>query len=349
MFRAACFAGLTIFVVGCGHSSAEWTIAAQATAAEPVTSTPVTSLESLTLPATTMPTPGRISEVAATVMHPVTKIFVKPGDMVRAGQSLIEMDSDEPEAEVRAKQAEVKELTATVAKLRAMPRTEERAKARAELESAQIEARAAAAYLERLKSLRAHEAISERQLIEQQTTTLRTAANEQAAQAQLDYLLRQPIEHEIAEAESALHKAKAELEAAEAELEHYVVYASIDGMICWLDVTVGTVSRAGTKVWGEVVDLREVDVQVELTAKQLSQVDLTQSVMVRLGEVDKSWPAKFVFASPAANRTTGRIPVTLRVSNTGEPLRCHLNVTAEFKLAVKQPAKSEPAEILAAQ
>ncbi|MBS0208645.1 MAG: efflux RND transporter periplasmic adaptor subunit [Planctomycetes bacterium] len=350
MRRATWLVGLLFIAAGCGRQSAEWSLVASAAAAEPGAATPAPSAQTLIVSGTSLPAPGRVSEIAATVMHPVTKVYVKPGDQVRVGDPLVELDADEPEADVRAHRAEVTELTAALARLRAMPRGEERAQAKAELESAQIHTRASQAYLERLTTLRSQEAISERQLIEQQTTTLRAIADQQAAQARLDYLLKQPIELEIAEAAASLKAAEAELEAVEAELEHYVVYASIDGIVCWLDVTPGTVSRAGTKVWGELVDLREVDVQVELTPKQLSQVDLSQPIEVRLGELGTVWPAQFVFAAPAANRTSGKIPVTLRVKNSGEPLRCHLPVTVEFRrLAENRPVERPSQASLAAQ
>jgi multidrug efflux pump subunit AcrA (membrane-fusion protein) len=304
----------------------------------------------LELVGTTVPAPGRISEITAAVMHPVTRILVKPGDLVRAGQPLIEIDSDEPEADVRAKQAEVEELKFALAKLKAMPRAEERAEARAQLESGEIACKAARAYLARLAALREHDAVSSRQFIEQQTVVERADADRKAAEAHLNYLLKQPIEQEILETEARLAAAHAELEAAEAELEHYVVHASIDGVICWLDVTPGTVNRAGTKVWGEIVDLKEVDVEVEMTPRQLSLIDRSQPMIVRQPEIDQSWEAHFVYASPSANRETGRIPVVLRINNTDSPLRCHLSVVVQFKLAdPRGGTKASAAAALAAQ
>ena len=41
--------------------------------------------------------------------------------------------------------------------------------------------------------------------------------------------------------------------------------AAIDGEIAWLDVSPGTVTWPGSLVWGEVVDLRELDVRCELS------------------------------------------------------------------------------------
>src|SRR5204863_7855385 len=116
----------------------------------------------------------------------------------------------------------------------------------------------ALAQLRRLEALREHNAISMREYLVQRSHVSQLEADERAANAHLNYLLKLPIEHEIAEAAAQLARTQAELEAAQCELEHYTVHAAIDGMISWLDVTPGTVSRAGTKVWGEVVDLREV-------------------------------------------------------------------------------------------
>ena len=60
--------------------------------------------------------------------------------------------------------------------------------------------------------------------------------------------------------------AEAELSLAQSELKLYTVTASIDGEVAWLDVSPGTVSWPGTLIWGEIVDLRELDIRCELIA-----------------------------------------------------------------------------------
>ena len=83
----------------------------------------------------TQPAHGRQATITSIVLHPIIAVFVAPGDRVKAGQKLIEMDRDEPEAEVRARKADVAELEASLARIKAIPH-EERAKAKAELEAA---------------------------------------------------------------------------------------------------------------------------------------------------------------------------------------------------------------------
>ena len=87
---------------------------------------------------TTRPAPGRKGVIAPVPLHPVIEVKVKPGDRVKKGQVLVRLDDDEPQAEVRAKKAAVAELRATVARLKAQPREEERAEARSALETVKL-------------------------------------------------------------------------------------------------------------------------------------------------------------------------------------------------------------------
>ena len=63
----------------------------------------------------TRPLPKARAEIAPTVLHPVVEVLVVPGDRVKKDQPLVKIDSDEPEAEVRAKKAALKELEASLA------------------------------------------------------------------------------------------------------------------------------------------------------------------------------------------------------------------------------------------
>ena len=71
--------------------------------------------------------------------------------------------------------------------------------------------------------------------------------------------------------------AEAELALAQSELKLYTVTAAIDGEVAWLDVSPGTVSWPGSLIWGEIVDLRELDVRCELPPIQSEQIAVGQS------------------------------------------------------------------------
>jgi multidrug resistance efflux pump len=330
-------------LVGCQRVE-NWSLASEASAGEAPPRIPPSSNSSGALSTSsseaifevvgkTRPCPHRVASIATMVQHPVINIAIAPGDRVAIGQKLIELDADEPEAEVRAKRATVAELKAGLARLKALPRTEERAEARATLEATQITAKHAHEVLDRIHSLHQQDAVSTRQHMEAHTAALKADAEVKAAQAHLDYLLKLPIDQEIAEQESRLAAATAELEACEAEFEHYAIHAPIDGIVSWLDVSLGTVTRPGMTAWGEIVDLSEIDVRCELTAEQVDRLDATRGAEIIERNANRSaWPARVVFVGPSADAKTGLIPVVARIADAGGRLRANTDVTARFKL-----------------
>ena len=117
--------------------------------------------------------------------------------------------------------------------------------------------------------------------------------------------------------ESQKLAAEAELSLAQAELKLYTVTASIDGEVAWLDVSPGTVTWPGTLIWGEIVDLRELDVRCELSPVQAEQVAVGQSAEVRLdGKAEAAGTGKVVFVGKVADRNSGLVPVMVRVANS---------------------------------
>jgi RND family efflux transporter MFP subunit len=128
--------------------------------------------------------------------------------------------------------------------------------------------------------------------------------------------------------------AKAALESAQAEWEHYTVTAPLDGVITWLDVVPGMVSRPGTTVWGEILDLSEIDVECSCRTEQADRVTVGQAARVQQeGHADRCWAGKVVFVGPAADVRTGLVPVRVRVERAGGRLRCHVEVKVRFATA----------------
>jgi membrane fusion protein (multidrug efflux system) len=145
-------------------------------------------------------------------------------------------------------------------------------------------------------------------------------------------------EQRLHEAELALRKADADqraaqaaLDSSEAELEHFSVGAVIDGVVSRLDVYPGLVSRPGTAIWGEIVDLRELDVRCELTPEQADEVTLGRDAEVRAAAGEHALPgARVVFIGPVADPKSGLVPVLIRLPNSEERLRCGIPVSVRF-------------------
>jgi RND family efflux transporter MFP subunit len=124
--------------------------------------------------------------------------------------------------------------------------------------------------------------------------------------------------------------AKAALESALAELEHYTVMAPIDGVVSWLDVHLGTVSRPGTSLWGEILDLREIDVRCELPVVQADRLAPGQAAEIVLTGKKVWGHGKVIFVGISADKVSGLVPVLVRVPNPGCRLRTEVPVRVRF-------------------
>jgi multidrug resistance efflux pump len=285
----------------------------------------------LEAPGRTQPAPGRSATIAPAVLHPVVKVLVLPGDRVKKDQALVKLDDDEPQADVRAKKAALAGLQASLARLKALPREQEQAEARAALDAARVIAQEAREVMSHLEPLQRQGAVPERSFHAAAMARDRTAAEERVAATRLEQLLKRPVALEVAEAEAKVAEAKAAVEAAEAELEHYTVTAAIDGVVSWLGVNPGAVPRPGVAVWGEILDLREIDVRCDLAPEQADRVTVGQAAEVRRnGKRDERWEGRVAYVGIAADQQTGRVPVLVRLTDAKERLRCYVPVEVRF-------------------
>jgi RND family efflux transporter MFP subunit len=211
--------------------------------------------------------------------HRVTEVLVAAGDRVKKGQPLIRIDDDEPQANLRGKQASLGSAEAVLAE------------AKCRLEASE----------------KGHQkgAVSQEHYHDIRTAAIKAEMDAQAA--------------------------KAAVEEAKAELEHFVVEAPIDGVVNWLDVYRGTVSRPGTTVWGEILDLSEIDVLCDLAPEQVDQLTVGQSALVRTaGNKSISGKGQVVFIGLSADKSTGLVPVLVRLPNPEGRLRCEISVQMQF-------------------
>jgi RND family efflux transporter MFP subunit len=215
------------------------------------------------------------------------EVLVAPGDRVKKDQVLVKLDADEPEADVRVKEAA--------------------------MDSAKAALQEARRYQPRIEQLYRSGSVSEGAYHQARLGLLTAEANERAA--------------------------KAALEAAKAELEHYTVTAPLDGVVSWLDVCVGNVSRPGTTLWGEILDLREIDVRCEVSADQADGLAAGQPAEVRRPADNGATylPGKITYVGVAADPRTGLVPVLVRLENSNSKLRSGIPMRVRFgeALAVK--------------
>lgn len=141
--------------------------------------------------------------------------------------------------------------------------------------------------------------------------------------------------HEVRAAALKVEKdelaAAAARDASKAELEHYTIEAAIDGIVNRIDCHPGMVSRPGTTVWGEILDLSELDVVCQITLDHADGIKVGQAADVMTIGANKSIGAgKIVFIGLQADAKTGAVPAHVRLVNPGGTLRCDVPVSVRF-------------------
>lgn len=183
--------------------------------------------------------------VGASLPGVVTAVLVKAGDSVKAGDELFRIDDRALRAELSVRQASLRQSMSALARLRALPRKEERQTAEARLAEGQARLSDMQRQLMIMRSVEDPRAVSRDELTRREGAVETAAANVKAMQADLDLVLAGAWAPEIAVAEAQVEAAKAAVDQVETELRRLVVRAPIDGQVLQVNVRAGEFAQAG--------------------------------------------------------------------------------------------------------
>jgi HlyD family secretion protein len=170
-------------------------------------------------------------EVSVESNEPILAIHVTDGQMLKAGDLILEQDPARLEILLAQQKATANQAAARLAELKRGPREETIREARALLESAEASAVNASDNLKRARD------IFERKLSDQQsldfaiTRWKTTSAAEKAARESLERLLNGTTIEELQQAEAALESAEAGMTRIQYDIGRLKTYAPVDGML----------------------------------------------------------------------------------------------------------------------
>lgn len=285
--------------------------------------------------------PQKTVNISAQSMGRVTRLAVREGDRVKAGQFLLQIDPVAAESAVRRDEAAV-------------------AGARTGLEQSRVSVRSAQANLEL-----ARQTLKRQQELWQSGLT--TRENLDKAQAEVDVResdLR-ASEQEIGTREEQLRQQQAGLTSSQHSLAQARFNAPFDGIVTRRNVeegenvVVGTMNNAGT-VLLTVGDMSVIEAEVEVDETDIPLVSLGQQAKVTIDaipgrtfegtvtEIGNS-PIQATGAPAAAQQRTAtnfKVAVTLR-GDVPDEVRPGFTATAEITTATRGQAVSVPIQALA--
>ncbi|MFC5740308.1 HlyD family secretion protein [Dyella tabacisoli] len=176
----------------------------------------------------------------------VVAVTVREGEQIEAGRPLLKLDPTHTESELAAAQALAQQQREALIELRIGPRSEDIAKARADLAASQAQARDARAYYERLLPLAKGNNVAASDLDHAHAAAGNADGQVAAARAVLDALLHGTRPEQIAQGEAALAAAVAQAEAQKVLLSKLNVVAPRAGRVDSIPYKLGDQAPVGS-------------------------------------------------------------------------------------------------------
>lgn len=170
-------------------------------------------------------------EVTVESNEPIIAIHVQDGQMLNAGDLILEQDPARLERILAQQVALGDQSAARLAELERGPRAETIREARAQLESARSSAKNAVTNLKRAQEMFARDLSNQSDLDLATTRSETTIAAERAASESLNRLLNGTTVEELDQATAALKAADAAINRIQLDIDRLKVYAPVNGML----------------------------------------------------------------------------------------------------------------------
>ncbi|MGD0896427.1 MAG: efflux RND transporter periplasmic adaptor subunit [Thermoguttaceae bacterium] len=360
--KAICFLSGALFLLGaqgCGHvgtgASGEKAADQEQEGGVPVRTTPAQLRELVDAVhglGRCEALPGRAAVLTAAVEGRVAQLPIQPGNLVTAGQAIVQLDPTVAQANLDEKKATRDSQEASLRLLESLPRIEEQQSAKLAIEQARVAVEKARLAVDRLRPLRARGEVSEAVFYEAESSLRQADLQLKTAESQYQVLMLRPRPEAIKEAETRVAAADAASRAAQAQRDLHVIATPIDGVLDSLTCSLGQTLSAGAAV-GQVVDAKQLHVVAWLSAPDARRVRPGQTAEVRrIGskEVADRAPSsepvlegRVVFVGSVIDPQTGNLPVRILVDNAEG--RFKLGQTVSARIAVdRRKVLAVPAE-----
>ena len=181
----------------------------------------------------------------APVAEKIVRVDVREGQQVAAGAPLLQLELTRTQSQLAAAQAQATQRREALAELRAGPRGEAIAQARASLAAAQAQARDADAYYARLQPLGRQRLVAASEVDRARAASQSAQAQVRVAQAALLELERGTRAEQVAQGEAAVAAADAQARAQAVTLEKLDIVAPRAGRIDSLPYKLGDQAPVG--------------------------------------------------------------------------------------------------------
>ncbi|AFM43100.1 RND family efflux transporter, MFP subunit [Desulfosporosinus acidiphilus SJ4] len=214
----------------------------------------------------------------------VAGISVDVGSVVKQGDTLLTLDTNDIQAQVNQAQAQVSMTQANLANAQAGARPEQIAQAQAALDAAQTAYNNAKTNFDRDQQLFQGGALPQAQLDAAQTVLSTAQSVYNSDQQQLDLLKKGSTQDQIDALKAQVQQAQAALDYAKAMLANGTIVAPISGTISAKSINVGELASPGETLL-TITNNSSLFVNASLPADLAGSVKVGQVVAVKVSEI----------------------------------------------------------------
>ncbi|MUH01243.1 efflux RND transporter periplasmic adaptor subunit [Scytonema sp. UIC 10036] len=255
----------------------------------------------------------RVSELGFELSGKVVKLKVDRGDRVTTGTPLAQLDTSDLETQVQELLARKAQAVAVLEELKAGPRAEKIAVARAQVKQIEQQLKLEEIKHARRKDLYTQGAISREQYEEVASSANVLLERLAAARSELNELLAGTRKEQIAAQQAVVKQLDASIAQIKIKIAKSTIKAPFSGMIAARRLDEGTVVNAGQAVV-RLVENTKPEVEIGVPVQLIPQIQLESKQKVQIGQ--KTYQSKVSSILPEVNLTTRTRTVVLTLEGS---------------------------------
>jgi HlyD family secretion protein len=287
------------------------------------------------------------ANVAGRITAPISKLLVRKGDTVAAGQVLAHLENRDLLAQRAESSAAVNDAEANLLKLTAGTIPTDIEKARGQVLTTEAALNQAQKFYDRRKDLFDKGAIPQRDLLTSQTDLAQAKANYDVAQRSLDLLEKQSRERDIQIAQSKVEQAKARLQSIEAQLSYSEIRSPFAGTVTEQFMFPGDMAKPDAPMF-TVMDLSTAVARAQVPESDAGSVRIGQTCSFTSGDLPEGkYTGRISIVNQAVDPARRTVETWCEISNPKRALRG--GVFGSINIAIGAPEKSVVVPLAAVQ
>jgi HlyD family secretion protein len=262
--------------------------------------------------------PVNQANIASKITAPVKRTLVSRGDHVRAGQVLLELESEDLAAAARETQQQYEQSQAAFATVRGATAPEDQSKAQSDVQVAEQMATAAQKLYDNRVALQKEGALAQKLVDDAKVALAQAQGQLVIARRHLEAVRGVSNRETIRSSEAQMNAAKAHYDNAALQVSYAQVRSPINGIISDRPVLAGELPASGTPIIS-VVDISQVVARANVPLKDASAIKPGRPA--RITGPDGDIPAKVTVVSPTVDPNTTTVEVWVQAANPGEKLK----------------------------